>query len=429
MSELDHTSDDVPSLSPSDSLGFDAVLGGPARLTEVLLEKRRSLAGQEVASWLFGDLTDRELARLLRCAYEVSFKRDEGRYPNFTMFVPARRDVQAVESASVRFEPPLELDVRLLRRLSSAVPPRPDALFVKAAPDGLVCTGIGRFETAGALLPEDVTGLYLSSSGLILEIGGPGDLTVHEAGDVYTLSAGRIHRQFHGNEALEVLPHFTWLRDQIIQAELGDTTDHVADRVGQVLRDTWMYVLKETVRMAHGGAFAVLPVDALATLDLPTDWQEQLSISYPTAPRDLLQSISSYVRVRWGGVRESRQAALRLLIDHARAVARLSATDGYVLLDVRLRVLGFGVKIGWEAEVPSRCVEVDDALEPTGGYLGLRRTGTRHRAAYRLCASVSGATVFVVSQDGDLRIFFSTEDGEVRVTAALEPVTQLFQGI
>ena len=430
MSERDDTPIDEPAvLNTTDQLGFDAPPGGPAELAEVLFEKRRALAGQEVAAWLLGDLNEYELKRLIACAYEVSFQRDEGRYPRFSIFVAARRDQHARESMSICFDPPIDLEVRGLQRLSVAVPPRPDALLVSAIDGRLFCIGIGRFETAGALLPDDVTGLYLSSSGLILEIGGPGDLTVHESGDAFTLSAGRIHRQFDGNQALAHLPHFDWLRDQVLSTALEEVTDHVADRVGQVVRDTWSYVLKETVKLEHGGAFGVLPEEVKALAELPEEWGDGLSVTYPTAPRDLLGSIGTYVRRRWGASRESRQAALRELTDHARAVARLSATDGYVLLDAHLRVLGFGAKIGWELDIPNRCIEVDDTLTPTGGYAGLRRTGTRHRAAYRMCAAIPGAIVFVVSQDGDLRVFFSTDEGEVRVTAALEPVTQLFQGM
>lgn len=73
---------------------------------------------------------------------------------------------------------------------------------------------------------------------------------------------------------------------------------------------------------------------------------------------------------------------------------------------------------------------MDDQLAPTGHLSGLWRSGTRHRAVYRLCVYIPRALTFVVSQDGDLRIVFKPEDADdIRVTAPLEPVTQLFQGV
>ncbi len=35
--------------------------------------------------------------------------------------------------------------------------------------------------------------------------------------------------------------------------------------------------------------------------------------------------------------------------------------------------------------------------------------GTRHRSAYRLCKILPNTIVFVISQDGDLRVFFSND--------------------
>ena len=60
-------------------------LGGPAELAERLLEKRRLLAGSSAASLVFGDLTETELSAVLRVAFEVSFEKDEGRYPRLTV--------------------------------------------------------------------------------------------------------------------------------------------------------------------------------------------------------------------------------------------------------------------------------------------------------------------------------------------------------
>lgn len=404
--------------------------GGPKDLAEVMLARRRQLGGGAMAAYLFGDLTEDEVHTLIRCAYELSFRKDEGRYAHLAIVVPTRAETHLHESAVLTFNPPVPLDVRTLRRLSAAVPPRPQGLMVKGGPQGLVCTAIGRFETPGALLREDQTGLYMGSDGLLVEVNGPGDLSVREAKSVHTLRAGTIQRQFDGNEAVKRIEHFDWLRDEVIQLTVGQADDRIRGKVSAAIRDAWLFALKETVALAHGGAFAVLPTDAGTYEDLPAEWKSKIALSYPTASPDFLEPICHYVTSHWGGGGGlNRQEAVNGITDAAAVLAHLSATDGFVLLNQRLRVLGFGAKIGWDQPIPQTCDEVDDELAPTGGRLALMRVGLRHTAAFRLCQAVPGAMVFLASQDGELRVFHPRPGGGVQVTAPLEPVTLLFQGM
>jgi hypothetical protein len=411
--------------------GHEHPVGGPRELADALRARREALGSQKLAAWIVADLGDDALETLIRIAFELSFQKDEGRFARMTIVVPSRNETHLFEGAAVRFDPPIPVTVRSLRRLSAAVPPRPHALLVRATADGLVARGIGRFETAGAMLPEDQTGLYLRAGGLVVEVCGPGDVSVHEAGDVYTLRAGRIERQLDGSRSLDELAGFRALEDATIEEALGPgVTDRLMGKMADVVREGWMYLLKSTVSMAHGGAFAVLPTDAPSPVDLPSAWAGRLKITYPTSRPDLLASIAQYVHARWGSLGTARHVSLQSLTDTVDAVARLSATDGFVALNERLRVLGFGAKIVWDEGIPATCVEVDETLRPTGGEFGLDRAGTRHIAGYMLCRSVPGAHVFVVSQDAELRLFFTDHDeAETRVTAPLAANTYLFQGI
>jgi hypothetical protein len=406
---------------------------GPAELARELLEMRRALEQEGLASWLFADLTEDELLELLRIAFELSFMKDEGRYPRLTLVVPARQEQHLLRTADLRFRPEVRIDARALRRLSFAVPPRPHALLVRVRPRGLVATGIGRFETAGAMLPDDQTGLFLRAGGLVLEVAGPGDLSVQEGGEVFTLRAGRIDRLSDGNEALRELADFSVVSKSSVARSLGDlATPRAREKMVDAIRDGWLYVLKTAEQLGHGGAFAILPTDAIAVADVPDEWEGRVRVTYPTTGPDLLAAVREYVLARWGGEPGARTqpTALREFRDAARAAAALSATDGYVVLNRRLRVLGFGAKIAWDARVPSSCEQVNEHLRPIGSAFVLRRAGMRHTAGYMLGQSIPGALAFVLSQDGELRIFFTDgESGETRVTVPLAPLTFLFQGI
>ncbi len=413
--------DDTTTIQPDD--------GGPQALARTLVAQREALGTSALASWLFGDIEGERLIELLTVVFELSFRKDEGRHPRFTLVVPSKRETSLIENASVTFDPPVPLHVHALRRLASAVPQRPHALLVQSMEEGLMCVGIGRFETAGAMLPEDQTGMYLRAEGLVVGINGPGDLTVQETRHVHSLAYGRIERRFNGNRTLEVLPEFDALRDRVLTTAVDDHGDLMKQKVGSAVRDAWMYVLKSCVELEHGGAFALLPTDAHNAPGMPGPWRDQIDIAYPTSAPHLLEQIAGFVETRWGKNSQSRIVAVRTVSDAAYSLARLSATDGFVLLNRHLKVLGFGAKIGFDKPLPRSCVEVDETLDRTEARYDIARAGTRHRAAYRLAASVPGALVFVVSQDGELRLFMAMDEEVTVVTAPLAPVTYLFQGV
>lgn len=412
-----------------ESLSERGSAGGPEELASRLIARRHALGDEALSAWLVGDLNDVQLLQLLMIVHDLSFRRDEGRYPRFTIVVPARREARIIDSAAVRFDRPVAVRAKTLRRLAPAVPPRPHALLLRVIDERLACVGIGRFETAGAMLPEDQTGLYLRAEGLVIEISGPGDITVHEAREIHTTRAGRLTPEFDGNRAIGHLPLLARLRDHLLETSDGDKSDATSIKITAAISDLLMYVLKETVALGHGGGFAVLPTAAESIGDLDPHWRGQIQVAWPTDGPHILTSIGEYAASRWGHSTLARYTALQTLTDAAYTVARLSATDGFVLMNEKLKVIGFGAKAGWEGAVPSNVVEADDRLEPTREIFDLSQAGTRHAAAYRLCRAVPGAHVFLVSQDTDLRFFFSPTAGDVRVTAPLTPVTYLFQGV
>jgi hypothetical protein len=99
-----------------------------------------------------------------------------------------------------------------------------------------------------------------------------------------------------------------------------------------------------------------------------------------------------------------------------------------VVISEDLDVLGFGGEIltgeGDAASSPrvfSSIVGGNPWPDQTGNDLG----GMRHRSAYRLCKTVPGALAFVISQDGELTLLWSTLD---RVYAVRGLTSDLFFG-
>jgi hypothetical protein len=87
-----------------------------------------------------------------------------------------------------------------------------------------------------------------------------------------------------------------------------------------------------------------------------------------------------------------------------RFIASLSCVDGFVLLDHRMEVHGFGVEVRTDNLLSDIYVARDShAEQKLLRKSELTQYGTRHRAMMRYCYDKPGSLGFVVSQDGDIR--------------------------
>jgi hypothetical protein len=84
-------------------------------------------------------------------------------------------------------------------------------------------------------------------------------------------------------------------------------------------------------------------------------------------------------------------------------VASLSGIDGCVVMTAGLKVLGFGGEI---LVRPPNLTRVKVARDPDAQETSdqkITASGTRHRSAFRICASFEDCVAFVVSQDGGVK--------------------------
>jgi hypothetical protein len=184
----------------------------------------------------------------------------------------------------------------------------------------------------------------------------------------------------------------------------------------------WCGLLREAMQIRHGGAFAVVPSAIKAPID----------IKFPLAPHDLggelIDVWKSHCSVYKGEIRreiernvEDKRVRTHRLLSARRCVAALSATDGCVVIDRELVVRGFGgsIKLERSAEELRPIIHL-----PTGATISrddlLRPFGERHKSAYYLCHQVPNSIVFVLSQEGDLRVFAS-DDSNVYFAENLHP--------
>jgi hypothetical protein len=174
-------------------------------------------------------------------------------------------------------------------------------------------------------------------------------------------------------------------------------------------------VLLSTLSLRHGGAFIIVPQPAAAPLIRKTEVQEL----------HLGAEIEAYWKSRLLVEQQQQKAEIaralqachkqwhRLLV-RARALAHLSAVDGCVVLDRELRVDAFGALIHVDAAQMAHVKQPDLDYWTQEPFLGCDNIGTRHHSARNLCLAQPGAFAFVVSQDGELTLFFSNTQGVFR---------------
>ena len=102
------------------------------------------------------------------------------------------------------------------------------------------------------------------------------------------------------------------------------------------------------------------------------------------------------------------------LADAAGVVAGLTAVDGALVLTSDLRVMGFGAEIVLDAAQPVVAHEaIGHAQSPAAGpAVDSESFGMRHRSALRCVGVTDRTAAFVVSQDGQVSLFWK-QDGRV----------------
>lgn len=392
---------------------------GPDQLCRVLMMLRR----WEKSPALQGGVTEAGLRRLLDVAFQVSLTTEEGRHPRFRIFVASAAPAADAPRLVARFDPHLPLTDHLLRRIAPSLGSRGHALRVVEDGKSLFADGIiGVADGAEPVThgSADVS-TGLGFPGLMIRVDGPGVLRVTEKG-TWELRAGRIQPVHHYAIVSVVRRWFEELAATFME-QTSTLIDVNADGVTDVgdaaaiFDAVWSFVVATAVQEHHGGAFVVLPGNLKSS---------PIHVTYPAEQLDLMKAALQFWNscydpetVRNGPEARSKaqawESARRRVFSSARALADLANVDGCVVLDRRLRLYGFGgeIRVG-EADMQGYRVFAahPDTLEEQEP-IDIERFGTRHRSAMRLCAAVPGTLAFLISQDGDLRVFYGLADRRV----------------
>ena len=368
-------------------------------------------------------VSDDGIRRLIDLSFITSIAPEEGRFPRFN--ISCQQDFGAPFTVT-RFDPIALDNVDALRRLAPSCTHSECALMVSQRDERMWCDGVVNvgqmgFDTMPGR-PEFTSGGGRPS--IQIAVIGPGHMIARSGTMAYELREGRI-RQVSSCWYVPAVKTFReelarYLERELVQREGEDARTLFGGSKGSVpIHVILSTMLRVGVDARHGGTFVIIPSDSCEC--------DSYDIHLKYVARDL--DLGVHMIDFWCACAETTRKrlqdgytrAIRSWTFHktnmllaAEAVGNLSCVDGCVVLNRRLQLCGFGgeIQVSDQAakDAPRSFTDYktgkewkyDDFLKGIGG--------TRHKSAARLCKAHDGLLVFIMSQDGELKVFSSDGD-------------------
>jgi hypothetical protein len=230
----------------------------------------------------------------------------------------------------------------------------------------------------------------------------------------FSVNTIKYVRQWY-DEAAQYLDFSQLPVDSVVKEDVPGWANRRRQNAQALVRRTWGNILSKVCNARHGGTFLVVQKAA--------DISELFRFKYSLNSNRLQAAIQKrasfepglsnhhYRASMAGSALDDAHFSERDLARTSDLVASFASVDGAVVLDRDLMLLGFGAEI-CETKLPREEELVEFGKHPYGqpDSKPLSLFGMRHRSAYRFCENVKGAIAFVVSQDGDLRVFCNIDE-------------------
>ena len=389
------------------------------------------------------------LRRILTAAFVASLEREEGRPLRFVLCcAPAStvvKDGLGGPVPTVPLEIPRPLTVGAIRSLAPAVSPTNAALLVRFPRSGRDGVGDSGCEIAGVMhMGDDLARARGGRSfyhrpaphTLTIEVVDAGELHIYQGGvRLVSLKAGFLQNliTYSTLEFLPISPILVegeaMLRSRIHRPR-NEAVRETSDFEWTALLNTILCIVNGVRERSHGGTVLLVAPGAADSLPVRTkfglsDHESVLGNRFVefVNTRHLLVD-ARRDRSGSGGLITAEQALVHLqnaafaaeddLVESADVVAGLAAVDGALVLTADLRTLGFGAEIVLNAAAPVMAFEAIGRTAASASFpvVDSESFGMRHRSALRCVGVTERVAAFVVSQDGQVSLFWK-HDGRV----------------
>lgn len=386
-----------------------------------------------------------DLRRILAAAFFASLEREEGRPLRFVLCcspdLDVVRDGFGETVPVVPLEVPRPLTVGSIRSMAPAVNPDNAAMLIRFPRAG---GRTSQCEIAGILhVGENVARARSGRSfyyrpapyALIVEVLDAGELHVYQGGvRVISMEAGRLYNLI-GYSALDFLPisYILMSGDRALRPRIvgpgHEPIRETSDFEWTALLNTILCIVNGVRAHGHGGTVLLVAPGAAASLPVRTKFdvgsQESVLvdrfvefINTRHVLADIRYQSEDPDRVTPDPARLHLQnaafAAEEDLVGAAEVIAGLTAVDGALVMTTDLRVLGFGAEIVLDAAEPVIAYEAGGPAQTRDQWptVDSESFGMRHRSALRCVGVTTQVAAFVVSQDGQVSLFWK-QDGRV----------------
>jgi hypothetical protein len=329
-------------------------------------------------------ITLENLSTLIENLLIMSLKREEGRFPHFFCYIPSKEEYENKRvQLTVLFEEPLHASIKNLYKIFSAVPQKPFALIISEKID---IEGIG-------LVNHSVNALYSKNIGLLLHVISPGHLMLTLENFNVEIRDGSVRKISYINE------------NDLYKSLLGKLSQSVSNNESEVpfidlyMQKIFNRVLEKCVALQHGGTFLILQEgSSLEMFDIKHKTKQAVNIIETILlSKKINDSMKKQDVTTMQPFYSEMQKIESYITNFSDSLPLLSAIDGCVILDNKLRILGFGSKIN-QLDIPEDKKSI------------VEHSGMRHRSAASACIHLPNSAAFVVSQDGDITIFCNTNE-------------------
>ena len=365
------------------------------------------------------------LGEMLEASYLASLQREESRQLEFRLGYCNPEHLTRMANLSTQvhwmpFENPRLCSDSELRRLAPAVDPS-KAMLCCYGQNQLMLVGVltansdfskmaTRSILHGRMLP-DVFNVSTSS---------PGELCANRGDACFVhLKNGKLRFPRSLRHDDQLLSHLVSIEAKLEEDAWNSIEPKNRPRKGsyRVMIPYFPFIahlLHTMDKSRHGGSLLIMPHESVNSIDekiirikyrlksasgwlVCRDWVAQL-LSHTNAGSKL----SQFERKRhnpYSGLDEKYRSIMLM----AEFLGDLGRVDGAVVITDRLEIIGFGAEITCHQEAVTNVRFHPDAKTPCR-IESVEANGTRHRSVIRFCSAISGATGFILSQDGGMKV-------------------------
>jgi len=268
---------------------------------------------------------------------------------------------------------------------------------------------------------------------LTIEVVDAGELHVYQAGSrLVSMKAGHLQNliAYSALEFLPISPILTAgeaaLRSRIVPPQ-NEAVRETSDFEWTALLNTILCIVNGVRVREHGGTVLLVAPGVEGSLPVRTKFgvSDHASVLGDRFV-DFVNTrhVLAAARINRGAdgpLMTQKQAQLHLqnaafaaeddLVDAADVVAGLAAVDGALILTAGLRTVGFGAEIVLDAAAPVMAYESAGRAQ-SSAVVDSEGFGMRHRSALRCVGVMDSVAAFVVSQDGQVSLFWK-QNGRV----------------